>query len=122
MFVCDAVFAADVLVSNEGSLEQYRWALRGCAAVEGHVYLSLWTPGESPFENVKVIGGALVLYNVREQLPSLARIFPRLTTIRGRRLHEGYALLIFGTQLQQMGMPCKHAYSFTMSTRFHLCS
>ena len=97
------MFAADVLVSNEGSLEQYRWALRGCTAVEGHVYLSIWTPGESPFEQLRVIGGALVLYNVREQLPSLARLFPHLALIRGRRLYEGYALLIFGTQLQQMG-------------------
>ncbi|KAG8185562.1 hypothetical protein JTE90_017566 [Oedothorax gibbosus] len=74
--------------------------LENCSVVEGSVQILLIDHAESKdFENMtfpklKEITGYLLLYRV-QGLPSLSKLFPNLTVIRGDVLFHNYALVIY---------------------------
>lgn len=84
--------------------------LRGCRVVEGYVRIVLMERAvESDFENLTLpelreISDYLMFYRVGG-LRTIGRVFPNLEMIRGNRLFEDYALVVYEMfNLQELGL------------------
>lgn len=84
--------------------------LRNCTVVEGHVQIVLIDNGTpKDYENLsfpalREITDYLLLFRAMG-LPSLGKLFPNLSVIRGRNLFHDFALVVYEMlQLQQLGL------------------
>ncbi|XP_045102910.1 insulin receptor-like isoform X2 [Portunus trituberculatus] len=97
-----------VRISNLTNME-VRDNLMNCRIIEGSIEIVLikdvseddWKPWRFP--HLLEITDFLLVYQV-ESLKSLGQLFPNLTVIRGMKLLYHYSLVIYNTQLENIGL------------------